>query len=73
MYEDRPFHLPTLDEYCGIVGKILDILPEDITIHRLTGDGPKRILIAPLWSADKKKVINALRSVITVSDRQQGS
>ena len=73
MYEDRPFPLPTLEEYCDIVGKILDILPDDITVHRLTGDGPKRILIAPLWSADKKKVINTMRSALTVSDPQQGS
>ncbi|MBR5360399.1 MAG: TIGR01212 family radical SAM protein [Lachnospiraceae bacterium] len=73
MYEDNPFDLPTLEEYCGIVRKILDILPESITIHRLTGDGPKRLLVAPLWSADKKKVINTMRSVITVSDPLSGS
>lgn len=73
MYEERPFHIPTLEEYCDTVRKILDILPEDITIHRLTGDGPKRLLVAPMWSADKKRVINTMRSVVTVSDPPQGS
>ena len=49
-----------MDEYIGIITDCLMILPDDIVIHRLTGDGPKRILIAPEWSKDKKKVLNAL-------------
>ncbi len=61
MYEDEPFHILTLEEYCALVKDILDILPDDITIHRLTGDGPKRLLIEPKWSADKKRVMNTLK------------
>lgn len=61
MYESEPFHILTLEEYCDLVRDILEILPDEITIHRLTGDGPKRLLIEPKWSADKKRVINTLR------------
>jgi radical SAM superfamily enzyme len=50
-----------MDEYVGLIKDALDILPEDIVIHRMTGDGAKKTLIAPLWSADKKKVLNRLR------------
>ena len=54
------FECMTQDEYINLVSDCLDILPDDIIIHRLTGDGPKRTLIAPEWSKDKKKVLNAL-------------
>lgn len=64
MYEKEPFHILTLDEYCDLVKKILDILPEDIVIHRLTGDGPKSLLIEPKWSADKKTVMNTIRRIL---------
>ena len=64
MYENEPFHILTLDEYCDLVKKILDILPEDIVIHRLTGDGPKSLLIEPKWSADKKRVMNTMKKFL---------
>ena len=64
MYENKPFHILTLDKYCNLVKKILGILPEDIVIHRLTGDGPKSLLIEPKWSGDKKRVMNALSHVL---------
>lgn len=63
-YETSPFHVFTLDEYCDIVVKCLKILPEDIVIHRITGDGPKRLLIEPMWSANKKNVLNTLNNAI---------
>ena len=50
----------TMEEYIDILVDCLKLLPEDMVVHRMTGDGPKKILIAPLWSADKKKVINAI-------------
>ena len=46
------------EEYFGIVGKALELLPEDTVVHRLTGDGPKRLLLAPMWTADKRQVVN---------------
>lgn len=60
-YEEEPFPVMDLDQYCALVCDCLDILPGDIVIHRLTGDGPKSLLIAPLWSADKKRVLNTMR------------
>lgn len=46
------------EEYFGIVGKALELLPEDMVVHRLTGDGPKSLLLAPMWTADKRQVVN---------------
>jgi len=48
----------TLEDYARLLGRCLAVLPEDMVIHRLTGDGPKKDLLAPLWSADKKRVLN---------------
>lgn len=69
-YEEKPFRIFTLEEYCRLVVRCLQILPEDIVIHRITGDGPKRLLIAPIWSADKKKTLNALNKAIREADRK---
>ncbi len=49
-----------LEEYAAILKACLDVLPEHIVVHRITGDGAKRDLVAPLWSADKKRVLNFL-------------
>lgn len=54
------FEVLTMEEYLKIIKKCLEIIPKNIVIHRLTGDGAKKDLIAPLWSADKKKVLNAI-------------
>lgn len=64
-YEEKPFPVMTLEEYCGLVRDCLQVLPDEIVIHRLTGDGPKSILIAPAWSADKKHVLNTMRKKIS--------
>jgi radical SAM protein (TIGR01212 family) len=63
-YEADPFPLFTLDSYCDLIVDCLKLLPPEIVVHRLTGDGPKRLLVAPLWSADKKRVLNTLRRKI---------
>ncbi len=54
----------TLEEYAALLSRLLALLPEEMVVHRLTGDGPKKLLLAPLWSADKKKVLNTLRREI---------
>lgn len=51
------------EEYLDIIKSCLEIIPENIVIHRLTGDGAKKDLIAPLWSADKKRVLNAINKL----------
>ncbi len=65
MYEAKPFRIYELDEYCVLVGKCLKLLPKETVIHRLTGDGPKKLLIAPLWSGNKKLVMNTMRKYIS--------
>lgn len=59
-YEADPFPLFTLDSYCDLIVDCLRLLPPETVVHRITGDGPKRLLIAPQWSADKKRVLNTL-------------
>lgn len=59
-YEAGKFEVLGFDEYLDIIKSALETIPENIVIHRLTGDGAKRDLIAPLWSADKKRVLNAI-------------
>ena len=54
------FRCMEMDEYFDILFECLSRLPEDMVIHRLTGDGPKKLLLAPLWTGDKKRVLNAL-------------
>jgi radical SAM protein (TIGR01212 family) len=51
----------TEDEYIRILRKCVAVIPEDVVIHRLTGDGDKRLLVAPLWSGDKKRVWNRIQ------------
>ena len=55
------FECLTLEEYVSIVQRCLEIIPDDMVIHRMTGDGARRNLIAPLWSTDKKRVLNMIR------------
>ena len=59
-YETEPFPLFELEEYCDFVIDCLEKLPPDMVIHRLTGDGPRKLLVAPLWSTDKKRVLNTI-------------
>lgn len=64
MYEENPFHVFELEEYCNLVVSCLKLLPKETIIHRLTGDGPKKLLIAPLWSGNKKLVLNTMRRIV---------
>mgnify|MGYP001280904036 CR=1 FL=1 len=63
----------SLTQYIEILGKIIKILPPDCVIHRLTGDGPKNLLIAPLWSSNKKNVINTINKYFKDNNIIQGS
>jgi len=65
-YEAGTFQCLTLEEYGEILKKCVAVLPEHIVIHRITGDGAKRDLIAPLWSGDKKRVLNYLHKVLGI-------
>ena len=63
----------SMDEYFFVLGELLKIIPENIVIHRLTGDAPKKYLVAPLWSADKKTVLNSLSKYLSDNSVIQGS
>lgn len=53
-----------MQEYVNLIKECLSVLPHDIVIHRITGDGDKKTLIAPMWSADKKRVLNAINKIL---------
>ena len=67
-YLAEKFTLPSLDEYCSLICSCLQLIPEHVVIHRLTGDGDKKLLIAPEWCKDKKRVMNELRRRISRFD-----
>ena len=59
-YLAEPFPLLTMEEYTSLVAKSMRILPDEMVIHRMTGDGPGGLLIAPDWVRNKKKVLNTI-------------
>ena len=59
-YEKELFSVYTKEEYIDLVIDCIEHLPKDVVLHRVTGDGPKNLLIAPLWSGNKKDVLNSL-------------
>lgn len=71
-YERGYFKALSLETYIRYLGEIIRLLPENMVIHRLTGDGPKNLLIAPEWSADKKNVLNRVNSYFKDNNIYQG-
>ena len=63
-YLSGKFKTLSLEEYAKILKECISLLPQNITVHRITGDGAKRNLVAPLWSADKKRVLNYLKNFL---------
>ena len=58
--------------YCDLVIDCLELLPPDLVVHRLTGDGPRNLLLAPSWSTDKKRVLNTIHHRLKERDTWQG-
>jgi hypothetical protein len=71
-YKAGLFDVMTEDDYIALVIDCLKIIPPEVTIHRLTGDGPKDILVAPLWSGCKKQVLNELHHRLKLEGVRQG-
>lgn len=65
-YRQGRFQCLTLEEYGEILKSCISLLPEETVVHRITGDGAKKDLIAPLWSADKKRVLNYLHKLLGI-------
>ena len=63
-YEEKPFEMMDLSSYSDLIAESIRILPKNMVIHRVTGDGPRRLLLAPLWTLDKKVVLNTIHRKI---------
>ena len=72
-YRAGKFQTMEMEEYFDLLFACLERLPPDMVIHRLTGDGPKKLLLAPLWTADKKRVLNTLNRELERRSIRQGS
>lgn len=62
LYSTEPWSLPLMEEYCSFVKELADIMPETTVLHRLTGDGPKSLLLDPKWCGNKRAVLNTLKN-----------
>ncbi|MCC2877668.1 TIGR01212 family radical SAM protein [Lachnoclostridium pacaense] len=72
IYRDTPFPVLSMEEYLDLVIDCVELLPPDMTIHRITGDGPKKLLVSPLWSGNKRLVLNSLHRRFKERDTWQG-
>ena len=72
IYLEKPFPVFTMESYVNLILQCIGNLRSDIVIHRLTGDGPKDLLIAPLWSLRKRTVLNNIAHQLKVQDIRQG-
>lgn len=72
--EQMPDYVPfeSIDEYADLVISALELVPDDITIHRLSADAPRPILIAPEWSYKKRTILNTIHNQMRVRDTWQG-
>jgi radical SAM protein (TIGR01212 family) len=73
IYDQERFRLLTLEEYIMLVADILEILPEELIIHRLMGDGPAKDVIAPEWTRLKWEVLNGIDQEMAKRNSRQGS
>lgn len=71
-YEKHPSHLPSREEYYELLGMCICNLRPDIIIHRLTGDGPRKLLVAPLWTGNKRQVLNGMQRYFKEQNIWQG-
>ena len=64
-YFSKKFEPIEMDEYFNLIEKALKIIPENMIIHRLTGDPPKNLLIEPTWTTDKKRTLNIVNNLLS--------
>ena len=72
MYQKEPFKIFSMEEYTELLCRCIEIIPKNVVIHRMTGDGDKRLLIEPMWSGNKKVVLNYINKVFLEKDIVQG-
>lgn len=71
-YEKTPFRVFGMEDYCQFLVTCIEHVPPHIVLHRITGDGPKKLLLAPAWSGDKKRVLNRIHAVFHERNTWQG-
>lgn len=72
MYQKEPFKIFSMEEYTELLCRCIEIIPQNVVIHRMTGDGDKRLLVEPMWSGNKKVVLNYINKVFSEKDIVQG-
>lgn len=70
-YLEGHFEVMTMDEYIELLKKLVKLIPDDVIVHRLTGDGPKKSLVAPFWSGDKKVVLNRINNEVITRNNHE--
>jgi radical SAM protein (TIGR01212 family) len=73
LYQQGDIRILEQDEYVSLVADVIERLPSSTLIHRLTGDGPRDTLLAPLWSLNKWEVLNAIDDELQRRGTRQGS
>ena len=75
LYRAMPEYVPfdSIEEYVDLTVRCLEIIPPGVTIHRLTGDVPRRILVSPEWSYRKRTILNMINSELKRRDTRQGA
>ena len=75
LYRAMPEYVPfdSIEEYVDLVVRCLEIIPAEVTIHRLTGDVPRKILVSPEWSYRKRTILNMINSELKTRDTRQGA
>ncbi|MSU02854.1 TIGR01212 family radical SAM protein [Tissierella pigra] len=71
-YLKTPFNIMTREEYISLVVDALELIPKDMVIHRVTGDGKRELLHEPIWSLDKLKVLSSIDKELKIRDSYQG-
>ncbi len=71
-YKKTPFKIPTREEYVSLIVDSIEHLPEDMVIHRLTGDGKRSLMVEPLWSLEKRKVLAGIDQELKRRNSYQG-
>ena len=75
LYKAMPDYIPfgSIEEYVDLAVQCLEIIPPQVTIHRLTGDVPRKILVSPEWSYRKRTILNMINSELKIRDTRQGA
>ena len=71
-YKNNPFKILSRDEYIELVVDSIELLPPEMVIHRLTGDGKRSLLVEPMWSTDKLRVLSGIDQELKKRDSHQG-